>query len=340
MSINSSVYILGIESSCDDTSASVLCNGKILTNYTASQKIHIEYGGVVPELASRAHQKNVIPVVEKALKDSGIQKKDLSAIAYTIGPGLLGSLLVGSSFAKGLSASLNIPLLEINHMEAHIFAHFIDNDKEDLFPFLNLTVSGGHTQLVVINEDLSMKVIGRTLDDAAGEAFDKCGKLMGLDYPAGIHIDNYSKNGDPAKFQFPRSSMEAYDYSFSGLKTAFLYFLQDKLKEDEDFIKNNLNHLCASLQENIVQVLLSKMRKAARAHRINNLGIAGGVSANWRLREAFIEMGKKEKWNTLIPQFEYCTDNGAMIAMAGYLKYLKGDLGDLGAKPNARLSIT
>ena len=266
------VNILGIESSCDDTSASVLSNGKILTNYTAGQEIHKEYGGVVPELASRAHQKNVIPVIDKAIKDSGIKKEDLTAIAYTIGPGLLGSLLVGSSFAKGMAAALSIPLLEVNHMEAHIFAHLIENKTNEIFPFLNLTVSGGHTQLVIVNEDLSMEVIGRSLDDAAGEAFDKCGKLMELDYPAGPLVDKFAETGNAEKFTFPRSSMMGYDYSFSGLKTAFLYFLQDKLSQDQNFVRNNLNDLCASLQENIVIVLLTKMRKAARELKIKKFG--------------------------------------------------------------------
>ena len=339
MSINKTVNILGIESSCDDTSASVLSDGKILTNFTAGQEIHKEYGGVVPELASRAHQKNVIPVIEKAIKDSGFKKEDLTAIAYTIGPGLLGSLLVGSSFAKGMSAALGIPLIEVNHMEAHIFAHLIEHKTKDIFPFLNLTVSGGHTQLVIVNEDLSMEVIGRSLDDAAGEAFDKCGKLMGLDYPAGPLVDNIATSGNAEKFTFPRSSMRGYDYSFSGLKTAFLYFLQDEITKDKDFVQNNLNDLCASLQENIVTVLLSKMRKAARELKISNLGIAGGVSANSRLRTKFTEMGEKENWKTIIPKFEFCTDNGAMIAMAGFIKYQKQDFGKLNSKPNARLVI-
>jgi len=331
---------LGIESSCDDTSASVLTNGKILTNFTANQSIHLEYGGVVPELASRAHQKNIIPVVEKAIKDSGISKKDLSAIAYTNGPGLLGSLLVGSSFAKGLASSLNIPLIAINHMEAHILAHFIDTKYEHIdFPFLNLTVSGGHTQLVLVNDDYSMKVIGETKDDAAGEAFDKCGKLLGLGYPAGPLIDKHAKNGNPKKFEFPKSSMQGFNYSFSGLKTAFLYFLQDELKKDEDFVKKNLADLCASLQENIVLVLLQKMKKAAIKYNIKHLGIAGGVSANSRLRSAFEEMGTKHGFKTYIPQFQYCTDNGAMIAMAGYLKFKKQQFASLSSKPNARMAI-
>ncbi|MEM7161554.1 MAG: tRNA (adenosine(37)-N6)-threonylcarbamoyltransferase complex transferase subunit TsaD [Bacteroidota bacterium] len=334
------INILGIESSCDDTSVSVIQNGKILTNFTANQNVHLEYGGVVPELASRAHQKNIVPVVSEAIRKAGIEKRDLNAIAYTIGPGLLGSLLVGSSFAKGMAASLNIPLLEINHMEAHILAHFINHALEDIsFPFLNLTVSGGHTQLVIVENDLSMRVIGQTKDDAAGEAFDKCGKLLGLGYPAGPLLDRHAKSGNPKAFEFPKSSMQGFDYSFSGLKTAFLYFLRDEREKEENFIANNLNDLCASLQENIVDVLLSKLRKAARHHGIKSIGIAGGVSANSRLRSAFEELGKKEKWNTYIPDFEYCTDNGAMIAMSGYFKYQNQLFGSLRSKPLARLKI-
>ena len=340
--MSNTIYILGIESSCDDTSASIICNDKILTNYIANQQIHSDYGGVVPELASREHQKNIIPVVDRAIKNAGISKEDLHAVAYTKGPGLLGSLLVGSSFSKGFSAGLGIPLLEINHMEAHILAHFIDHEDhkgKPSFPFLNLTVSGGHTQLVLVKDFNKMELIGQTRDDAAGEAFDKCGKLLGLEYPAGPQIDHLAKNGDPGRFKFPKSDTGKFEFSFSGLKTAFLYFLRDELEKDAHFIKHNLADICASLQNNIVEVLTEKLEAAGRELGIEHLGIAGGVSANSQLRRAFIELGKKNEWETYIPRIEFCTDNGAMIAIAGYYKYLAGDYGSLESKPMARYGI-
>lgn len=333
---------MGIESSCDDTSASILCNDKILTNYIADQEIHKEYGGVVPELASRAHQKNIIPVVEKAINEAGISKNQLSAIAYAIGPGLLGSLLVGSSFAKGLASGLKIPLLEVNHMEAHILAHFIDHDEHEgkpQFPFLNLTVSGGHTQLVLVRNFTDMELIGETRDDAAGEAFDKCGKLLGLDYPAGPMIDKLSGKGDPSKYKFPKSEISKYEFSFSGLKTAFLYFLRDSLELDKSFIEQNLHDICASLQNNIVEVLIEKLEAAAIDLGVRNIGIAGGVSANSNLRKALIELRKKHHWQTHVPKPEFCTDNGAMIAIAGYYKYLSKEFGSMRSRPMARFSL-
>lgn len=327
--------ILGIESSCDDTAAAVLSNGHVLSNVVASQDIHRLYGGVVPEVASRAHQENIVPVVDQALKQAGIEKQQLSAIAFTRGPGLIGSLIVGISFTKGLVLGLNIPMIEVHHMQAHVLAHFAENPKPR-FPFLCLTVSGGHTQIVLVRDYLDMEVLGSTLDDAAGEAFDKTGKLLGLDYPAGPFIDKLALQGKPV-FDFPEPKIPGLNFSFSGLKTAILYFLRDNVKNDPDFIQNHLADICASVQHRIVTILLSKLRKAARKTGIREIAIAGGVSANSGLRTALEKMGKKEGWNTYIPRFEFCTDNAAMIALAGYYKFLKGDFASQNVVPDARL---
>ncbi len=327
--------ILGIESSCDDTAAAVLADGHILSNVVASQEVHRLYGGVVPEVASRAHQENIVPVVDQALKQAGVRKEQLSAIAFTRGPGLIGSLIVGTSFSKALAMSLDIPLVEVHHMQAHVLAHFAEDPKPG-FPFLCLTVSGGHTQIVLVRDFLDMEVLGSTLDDAAGEAFDKTGKLLGLDYPAGPLIDQWAQKGKPV-FEFPEPKIRGLNFSFSGLKTAILYFLRDKVKEDPDFIQKNLADICASVQQRIVTILLSKLRKAARQTGIREIAIAGGVSANSGLRTALEKMGKKEGWNTYIPRFEFCTDNAAMIALAGYYKFLKGDFASQDVVPDARL---
>ncbi len=335
-----SIYILGIESSCDDTSASVIKNDTILSNVIANQKVHEEYGGVVPELASRAHQQNIIPVVTQAIKDAGIKKSDISAIAFTRGPGLLGSLLVGTSFAKGFALAQNIPLIEVDHLQAHVLAHFIqepNSTKETpKFPFLSLLVSGGNSQIIRVNDYLSMDILGSTIDDAAGEAFDKCAKIMGLTYPGGPLIDKLAKTGNPNAFNFNKPKIENYDYSFSGLKTSFLYFLRDKLKEDPNFIKSNINDLSASLQRTIVEILMEKLIKASKETNIKEITLAGGVSANSELRKSIIENGIKRKWNTFIPKFEYTTDNAAMIAITGYFKYLKKEFTTQSAAPYAR----
>jgi N6-L-threonylcarbamoyladenine synthase len=323
--------ILAIESSCDDTSAAVIQGNKILSNVAASQSIHIEYGGVVPELASRAHQQNIVPVVQKALDLAKIQKKDLQAIAFTRGPGLMGSLLVGVSFAKSMALALNLPLLEVNHLQAHILAHFIDdaNPVPPPFPFLCLTVSGGHTMLVVVNDYFDMQLVGKSIDDAAGEAFDKIGKIMGLDYPAGPIIDKLAKTGNPLAFEFSKSKLPGYDYSFSGVKTSVLYFIQKQVKLNPNFINENLNDLCASVQKNIVEVLLHQMKKAAQDHQISHLAIAGGVSANSALREALQILCQEKGWQAYIPKFEYTTDNAAMIAMVAQLKFQQEEYCDL-----------
>lgn len=323
--------ILGIESSCDDTSAAIIEGNKILSNIAANQEIHNEYGGVVPELASRAHQQNIIPVVQKSVTQANIQQKDISAIGFTRGPGLLGSLLVGTSFAKSLAMSLDVPLIEVNHLQAHILAHFIEdaNPVPPKFPFLCLTVSGGHTMIVLVKDYFEMEIIGKTIDDAAGEAFDKIGKIFNLDYPAGPIIDKLAQQGNDDVFKFNKPRMENYDYSFSGVKTSVLYFIQKQLKENPDFIKENLNDLCASVQRTIIEVLMDKLEKAAKDYGIHEVAIAGGVSANSVLRKTLKERGKKLNWNIYIPKFEYTTDNAAMIAMVAKLKYERGEFTDM-----------
>ena len=333
--------ILGIESSCDDTSAAVIRGNKILSNIAANQEIHNEYGGVVPELASRAHQQNIIPVVEKAVNKANIQQKDISAIGFTRGPGLLGSLLVGTSFAKSLSMSLNVPLIEVNHLQAHILAHFIEdaNTMPPKFPFLCLTVSGGHTMIVLVKDYFDMEIIGKTTDDAAGEAFDKIGKIFDLDYPAGPIVDRLAKNGDENSFKFNKPRLENYDYSFSGIKTSVLYFIQKELKKNPDFIKENLENLCASVQKSIVEILMEKLEKAAKDFEIKDVAIAGGVSANSGLREAMKKNEEKLGWNIYIPKFEYTTDNAAMIAMVAQLKYERGEFAELSISATARYEL-
>ncbi len=318
------MIILAIESSCDETSAAVISEGKICSNVVATQAIHQKYGGVVPELASRAHQQNIIPVVAQALADAKIDKKELQAVAFTRGPGLLGALLVGTSFAKAFAMALDIPLIDVNHMQAHVLAHFID-DPCPKFPFICLTVSGGHTQIVWVKDYLDMEIIGQTQDDAVGEAFDKTAKLLGLPYPGGPLIDKYAQSGNPLAFAFPDVEMPGLNYSFSGIKTAFLYFLRDRQKQDPDFVKNNLPDICASIQYTLIRILLNKLRKAARQTRISEIAIAGGVSANSGLRRMLQELGEREGWQVYIPQFEYCTDNAAMIAMAAHFKAIKGE---------------
>ncbi|MCB9343668.1 MAG: tRNA (adenosine(37)-N6)-threonylcarbamoyltransferase complex transferase subunit TsaD [Lewinellaceae bacterium] len=317
------VTILAIESSCDDTSVAVIKDGVVLSNCVANQEAHIQYGGVVPEVASRAHQVNMVPVLEMALKKAGIHKRELQAIAFTRGPGLMGSLIVGVSFAKALALSLDLPMIEVNHMHAHVLAHFAENPKPK-FPFLCLTVSGGHTQIVLVRDFLDQEVLGQTLDDAAGEAFDKSGKLLGLDYPAGPILDKLARNGKPV-YPFPIPNIEGLDFSFSGLKTSILYFLKKQLADNENFIKENINDICASIQDIIVTILLKKLQKAAKETGINEIAIAGGVSANSGLRNAFEALGKEEGWNTYIPAFQFCTDNAGMIGVTAHYKYLAGE---------------
>ena len=338
---NKSIYILGIESSCDDTSAAVICNGKILSNVVATQEIHAKYGGVVPELASRAHQQNIVPVIQQAIQQANIDKKDLNAIAFTRGPGLMGSLLVGTSFAKSLSLALNIPLIAVNHMQGHILAHFIktENQQKPSFPFLCLTISGGHTQIVKITNYFNMEVLGETLDDAVGEAFDKSAKILGLPYPGGPFIDKYAKLGNPKAFKFTKPKVDGLNFSFSGLKTAILYFIQKKVKENPNFIEENLNDLCASIQYTIVEILFDKVKKAVTQTRINHIAIAGGVSANSEIRKVLKSYEEKLGWTTHIPKFEYTTDNAGMIAVVGYLKYLENDFSNDSTTATARLKI-
>lgn len=335
------IIILGIESSCDDTSAAVLKNSAILSNLIARQEIHELYGGVVPELASRAHQQNIIPVVDAALKKAGITKEDIDAIAFTKGPGLMGSLVVGTSFAKAFSMAMDIPMLEVNHMMGHVLAHFIDDEdkKKPTFPFLCLTVSGGHTQIVLVEDYLSMKVIGSTIDDAAGEAFDKAAKLLGFPYPGGPLIDKFAKEGDPTKFAFAKPNIQGLDFSFSGLKTSILYFLQKETKLNPSFIEENKADLCSSIQASVVEILIKKITKAAKEHNINQIAIAGGVSANSGLRDALNLAGKNNQWDVFIPKFEYCTDNAAMIAITGKFLYEKEIFGSQNSAASARLSL-
>jgi N6-L-threonylcarbamoyladenine synthase len=334
--------ILGIESSCDDTSAAVIRDGVMLSNVIASQAVHASFGGVVPELASRAHQLNIIPVVHEALKRAGIDKSELSGIAFTRGPGLLGSLLVGTSFAKGFAQALDIPLLDVNHLQAHVLAHFISEGKPDevqpQFPFLCLLVSGGNSQIVLVRAHDDMEVIGQTIDDAAGEAFDKCAKVMGLPYPGGPHVDRLAKEGNPKAFGFNKPQIPDYNYSFSGLKTSFLYLLRDKIKENPDFVAENLNDICASLQATVIDILMNKLRKAAKDLNINEVAVAGGVSANSALRQAFHDHSEKYGWKIYIPPFAFTTDNAAMIAITGYFKYLKKDFCAMEEVPYSRVT--
>jgi len=331
------VQILAIESSCDDTSAAVIRDGVVLSNCVASQEAHRQYGGVVPEVASRAHQIHLVPVVDQALREAGVNRSELSAIAFTRGPGLMGSLIVGVSFAKAMALALDIPLIEVHHMRAHILAHFAE-DPKPACPFLCLTVSGGHTQLVVVRDYFDMTVIGKTIDDAAGEAFDKTGKLLGLDYPAGPHIDRLAKEGTP-RFDFPEPKIADLDFSFSGLKTAILYFLRKQLKENPDFITDNLRDLAASVQDRIVSILLNKLQTAVDQTGITRVALAGGVSANSALRERLEELGKEKGWETFVPRFEYCTDNAAMIGVTAYYKYLRDDFSNQEVAPKARMDF-
>lgn len=315
--------ILAIESSCDDTSAAVVRDGQVLSNCVANQEVHRLYGGVVPEVASRAHQANIIPVVALALKEAGIDKNEITAVAFTRGPGLMGSLLVGTSFAKAFALALDLPLIEVNHMQAHVLAHFAEDPKPE-FPFLCLTVSGGHTQIIRVRDYHDMEILGETLDDAAGEAFDKSGKLLGLGYPAGPLIDQHARRGQ-VRFEFPEPAVPGLNFSFSGIKTAILYFLRDQVAQNPNFIAENLDDICASIQHSIVTILLKKLRKAARQTGIREIAVAGGVSANSGLREALETLGQKEGWHTYIPRFEFCTDNAAMIGISGYYKFLRGE---------------
>lgn len=332
------LIILGIESSCDDTSAAILKGQKILSNIIANQKVHEQYGGVVPELASRAHQQNIIPVVDASIKAANIRKEEIDAIAYTNGPGLMGSLLVGSSFAKAFAMGMGIPLIAVNHMQAHILAHFIDEGKKTpSFPFLCLTVSGGHTQIVKVENPNKMQIIGRTLDDAAGEAFDKSAKILGLAYPGGPLIDKHAKEGDIRSFTFGKPKIKDLDFSFSGLKTSILYKIRDEVKQNPNFIKKNLADLCASIQHAIVSILIDKLQKARLQTGINQIAIAGGVSANSYLRNKLELLANKENFNLFIPKFEYCTDNAAMIAIAGYFKFINNDFSTQTETPSARL---
>ena len=338
--LKSDITILGIESSCDDTSASVVRDTVMLSNVIASQAVHVKYGGVIPELASRAHQQNIIPVADTALKDAGVGVGDLDAVAFTRGPGLLGSLLVGLSFAKGLSLARGIPMIEVNHLQGHILSHFIDQPgcetPHPSFPFLCLLVSGGHSQIVLVRDYLEMEIIGSTIDDAAGEAFDKCAKIMDLSYPGGPVIDKLAAQGDPSRFRFAKPSVGGYDYSFSGLKTSFLYFLRDSVAADPGFIENNKADLCASLQRTIIDILMDKLVKAARDLGVNDVAIAGGVSANSGLRVRVAAEGEKRGWRTFIPEFKFTTDNAAMIAVTGYYLYRAGRFSSLDVTPAAR----
>ncbi len=334
----SEIVILAIESSCDDTSAAICINGKVLSNLTANQKVHEQYGGVVPELASREHAKNIIPVVSAAIKKAGITINDINAIAFTRGPGLMGSLLVGGIFAKSFAHALNIPLVDVNHMQAHVLAHFI-NEPKPKFPFLCLTVSGGHTQIVLVKDYLDMEIIGTTIDDAAGEAFDKTAKILNLPYPGGPLIDKYAQLGNPKAFKFSEPQIEKLDFSFSGLKTNILYFIQKETKNNEAFVIENLNDICASVQKTIVSILMKKIKKAADETGIREIAIAGGVSANSELRKQLQDYGLEYRWNTYIPEFQYCTDNAGMIAITAYYKILQNDFCKIDIPIQARMSF-
>ncbi|MDG2357974.1 MAG: tRNA (adenosine(37)-N6)-threonylcarbamoyltransferase complex transferase subunit TsaD [Polaribacter sp.] len=336
------IYILGIESSCDDTSASVICNAKVLSNIVANQEIHSKYGGVVPELASRAHQQNIVPVVQQAIEKANITKENLSAIAFTRGPGLMGSLLVGTSFAKSLALGLQIPLIDVNHMQAHILSHFIEESSTKIppFPFICLTISGGHTQIVKITNHFEMEVLGETIDDAVGEAFDKSAKILGLPYPGGPMIDTYAKLGNPKAFKFTKPKVGDLNFSFSGLKTGILYFIEKKQRINSKFIEENLHDICASIQFTIVEILMDKLKNAVKHTGIKQIAIAGGVSANSEIRNRLQLAEKQFGWTTYIPKFEYTTDNAAMIAITGYLKYLKNEYADVSVTAKARLKVT
>lgn len=337
-----SIYILAIESSCDDTSVAILHNDKVLSNVVANQEIHTQYGGVVPELASRAHQQNIIPVVHSALSAANIHKEQLDAISFTKGPGLMGSLLVGTSFAKSLAMALELPLISVNHMQAHILAHFIDDtaQKKPSFPFICLTISGGHTQIVKVTDYFNMEIIGETLDDAVGEAFDKSAKLLGLPYPGGPFIDKYAQLGNPLAYEFPHpKTKNSLDFSFSGLKTAILYFIQKGIKENPNFIEENLHDICASIQFTIVSILMGKLKKAVAQTQIKKLAIAGGVSANSGIRKALEEASRKYGWESFIPKFEYTTDNAAMIGIVGYYKFLDEQFEGLDTTAQARMKF-
>lgn len=331
--------ILSIESSCDDTSAAVLCDDRILSNVIASQKVHQQYGGVVPELASRAHQQNIVPVVDAAIRNAGISKDQIDAVAFTRGPGLLGSLLVGVSFAKSFAQSLDIPLIEVNHLQGHVLSHFIKENDDSVvpqFPFLCLLVSGGHTQIILLKSHFEMEIIGQTIDDAAGESIDKAAKIMDLGYPGGPIIDNLAKTGNPDAFQFATPHIPNYDFSFSGIKTSFLYFLRDRLAEDPDFIEKNKADLCASIQKCIVGFLIKKFERAAIDLKVRQVAIAGGVSANSFLRSELQRIGKKHHWDVFVPKFQFCTDNAAMVGIAGYFKYLNHEFADISLPPYTR----
>ena len=338
-----SVIILGIESSCDDTSAAVLRDGVLLSNVTAGQAVHEMYGVVVPELASRAHQQNIIPVVDAALKKAGITREDISAVAFTRGPGLMGSLLVGTSFAKGFALGLNIPIIDVNHLQAHVLAHFVQEPDVEPhlpeFPFLCLLVSGGNSQIILVKSYKEMQVLGQTIDDAAGEAFDKCAKVMGLPYPGGPYVDKYAKLGDAKAFAFSKPHIKGFDYSFSGLKTSFLYTLRDAQKDDPNFVQNHLYDLCASLQKTVIDILMDKVHKAMKETGVKHLAVAGGVSANSGLREAFVDYGRRHKVEVYIPKFSFTTDNAAMVAITGYYKYLDNDFCAVDLAPYARVTI-
>ena len=340
--MNKPVYILGIESSCDDTSASVICDAKVLSNVVANQEVHSKYGGVVPELASRAHQQNIVPVVQQAIEQANITKEQLSAIAFTKGPGLMGSLLVGTSFAKSLALGLQIPLIDVNHMQAHILAHFIadENSENPNFPFICLTISGGHTQIVKVSDYFKMEILGETIDDAVGEAFDKSAKILGLPYPGGPLIDKYAQLGNEKAFQFTKPKVGDLEFSFSGLKTGILYFIQKQVRINPNFIEKNLNDICASIQYTITEILMDKLKKAVKITGIKRIAIAGGVSANSEIRKRLQFAEKHFGWTTFIPKFEYTTDNAAMIAMTGYLKYLDNTYADISVTAKARLTVT
>ncbi len=335
-------YILGIESSCDDTSAAVICNGRVLSNIVANQEIHAKYGGVVPELASRAHQQHIVPVVQQAIEQAGITKEDLHAISFTKGPGLMGSLLVGTSFAKSLALGLDIPLIDVNHMQGHILAHFIKEENTEIppFPFVCLTISGGHTQIVRVTDYFTFEILGETIDDAVGEAFDKSAKILGLPYPGGPLVDKYAQLGNPKRFSFTKPKVGDLDFSFSGLKTGILYFIQRNLKENPKFIEENLYDICASIQHTIVEILIEKLKNTVKKTGIKHVAIAGGVSANSEIRKRLQLAQKHWEWTTYIPKFEYTTDNAAMIAITGYLKYKSKIYADISVKAQARLTVS